>query len=164
MLDAYRPREAVTTSKIRIIIADDHQLVRASLHALLSSQLDMEVVAVAPNGREAVKLAKAHQPDVIVMDVVMPELDGISATEKILALNLRPRPQIVVLSFHNEVAIAERALKKGAAGFVSKQRASDDLPRAIRLVQNGKRFLGVNHSTKQPTKPDIATAAKSAPE
>ncbi len=125
--------------KIRILIADDHALVRLSIRALLNSQPDMEVVASAVDGEEAVNLAEVHEPDVIVMDIAMPELDGIRATEKILSADHSSK--IVVLSLHADRVLVQQALNKGAKGFVSKQRASDQLPQAVRAVHSGGKFF-----------------------
>jgi DNA-binding NarL/FixJ family response regulator len=129
-------------SKIRVLIADDHALVRSSIKALLENQFDMKVVATAVNGKEAVRLAEVHHPDVIVMDITMPELDGIHATEEISSLDLSS--QVVILSIHADAAIVQQALNKGAAGVVTKQRASDDLPAAVRSVHSGKRFFSAS--------------------
>lgn len=125
--------------KIRVLIADDHALVRFSIRALLNSQPDMEVVASAVDGEDAVFLAETIEPDVIVMDITMPEMDGIHATEKIRALD--PTSKIVILSLHADGALVRQAKDKGANGFVSKQNASDQLPEAVRTVYGGGRFF-----------------------
>jgi DNA-binding NarL/FixJ family response regulator len=131
--------------KIRVLVADDHALVRTSIKALLESQLDMKVVAMAANGNEAVRLTKVHLPDVIVMDISMPELDGIRATERISSLGLPA--QIIILSIHADGTILQQALNKGAAGVVTKQKASDDLPAAVRAVHGGKRYFSSSLSS-----------------
>lgn len=128
--------------KIRILIADDHALVRFSIRALLNSQPDMEVVASAVDGKDAVNLAEAHEPDVIVMDIAMPEMDGIRATEKIISHDHSSK--IVVLSLHADSVLIKQAFNKGAKGFVSKQKASDQLPQAVRTVHNGGRFFNAS--------------------
>lgn len=112
---------------------------RSSIQALLESQSDIEVVATAADGQEAFTLAKTHLPDVIIMDISMPVLDGIRATEKIHSLDLPTH--IVILSLHTDVTVVRQALSKGASGIVTKQKASDDLPEAIRTVHRGQRFF-----------------------
>ena len=136
---AKRFAESVMANKIRILVADDHALVRKSICALLDKQPDMEIVATAENGKEAVMLAAQTKPDVIVMDVSMPVVDGIEATEKIRSENTVS--SIVILSMHVSNMLVERALQKGAQAYVLKRYATQDLPQAIRAVINGEVFL-----------------------
>jgi DNA-binding NarL/FixJ family response regulator len=136
-------------AKIRILIADDHVLVRSTIRALLNSQPDMEVVAAAANGKEAINLAKACEPDIVVMDISMPELDGIRAIEKIRSLQLPLK--VVILSLYANVALVQQARNRGAKGFVAKQNAAEQLPEAIRRIQKGGLFF--NSSLPGATQP-----------
>ena len=126
-------------SSIRILIADDHALVRESIRAILANQGDMEIVATAGDGNEAVQLAMTHQPDVIVMDISMPSMDGLHATE--LIHRAQASINIVILSMHVNAALVQQALRMGARGYVLKRRATDELPEAIRAAVQGQVFL-----------------------
>lgn len=119
---------------IRVLIADDHALVRKSLLAMLEKEPDIEVVATAENGEEAVKQAEEVKPDIIVMDVSMPKLDGIRAAGKIKAKALEITPRIIMLSMHHSAALMEQAKENGALGYIVKQQANTDLIPAIRAV------------------------------
>ena len=129
----------MSSQKIRILIADDHSLVRKSIRVLLESQSDMEVVGTAVNGQEAVKLAQDNTPDIIIMDITMPEMDGIHATERIRALNLPA--QVILFSMNVNAVLVQQAVKKGVSGYVLKQHAAKELPQAIRTVLHGQRYF-----------------------
>ncbi len=124
---------------IRILVADDHALVRESIRAILANQEDMEIVATAGDGNEAIQLAVVHQPDVVVMDISMPSMDGIHATQ--LIHESQPDTRIVILSMHVNAALVQQALRMGARGYVLKRRATDELPNAIRTAVQGELFL-----------------------
>ena len=124
---------------IRILIADDHGVVAEGLKSLVEAQTDMEVVGVVGDGREAVRLARDAQPDVIVMDLSMPELNGADATRAILQRDAKCR--VIVLSMYAEREYVRRALKAGAAGYVVKRSAAKELVDAIRAVHAGQRYL-----------------------
>lgn len=124
---------------IRILIVDDYQVVRESLVAMLTQEPDMEVVGTADNGREAIEVAQATVPDVIVMDVSMPELDGIRAAGQIKALGLPS--SIIMLSMHHNSVLVQQARKNGAAGYIVKERAGSDLIPAIRAANEGSLSL-----------------------
>ncbi len=126
-------------SAIRILIADDHALVRESIRAILAGQGDMEIVATAGDGNEAVQLAMAYQPDVVVMDISMPSMDGLHATELIHLA--QEATNIIILSMHVNAALVQQALRMGARGYVLKRRATDELPEAIRAAVQGQVFL-----------------------
>jgi DNA-binding NarL/FixJ family response regulator len=126
-------------SAIRILIADDHALVRESIRAILAGQEDMEIVGTAGDGNEAVQLAMTHQPDVVVMDISMPSMDGLHATE--LIHRAQQEINIVILSMHVNAALVQQALRMGARGYVLKRRATDELPEAIRAAVQGQVFL-----------------------
>src|SRR5574340_481794 len=103
---------------IRVLLADDHSLMRAGLRALLKSLELVQVVAEAGNGHEAIQLAEQHQPDIVIMDIGMPELNGLEATARMVKLT--PAPRIIVLSMHANAEYVRRALQAGAAGYLLK--------------------------------------------
>ncbi len=124
---------------IRILLADDHTVVRKGLRLLLESQPGFTVVADAADGREAVALAAQHSPDVVVMDVAMPGLNGIEAARQIVAKS--PETAIVFLSMHSDEGYVLKALKAGARGYLLKDSADHDLINAVRAVTDGKAFF-----------------------
>lgn len=124
---------------IRILLADDHGVVRDGVRALLEKQTDMAVVAEAADGREAARLAEELLPDVVVMDVGMPNLNGIDATRRILAAN--PQIGVVILSMHQDESYVLRSLKAGAKGYLLKDSLRSDILDAIRAVAQGRSFL-----------------------
>ena len=125
--------------RIRILIADNHTLVREGLRALLQGHDDLEVVAEAATGREAVDGALRLRPDVVLMDIGMPELDGLTATRRIVGAN--PGIRVLVLTVHDSVEYFYRALEAGASGFLVKDTASAALVIAVRAVSEGGVFL-----------------------
>jgi two-component system, NarL family, response regulator LiaR len=126
-------------SKIRILLADDHAVVRQGTRQLLAREEDLEVVAEAGDGEEAVRLACAYSPDVAVMDIAMPKLNGIEATRQIKANN--PRISILALSAYDDDQYIFALLEAGAAGYLLKNVSADDLVRAIRAVAAGEAVL-----------------------
>lgn len=124
---------------IRVIVADDHAVVRQGFKALLNNEDDIEVVAEAANGQEAILLAREFIPDVIVMDLNMPEVNGIEATRQILKDN--PAIKIIILSMVLDKACVSFALKSGAAGYALKDCTSDELVTAIHSVKSGFPYL-----------------------
>jgi DNA-binding NarL/FixJ family response regulator len=124
---------------IDVIIADDHHLVRKGIRALLEGVPDIRVVAEAATGQEAVELAEKHRPQVIVMDISMPRLDGAQATERILSLNLQT--QVVILSMHSDSILAQQLLRQGVKGYLLKHSIADELPLAIRAASQGQVYL-----------------------
>jgi DNA-binding NarL/FixJ family response regulator len=125
--------------KIAILLVDDHTVVRQGLRALLSAEEDMEVVGEAENGRMAVGLAKKSNPDVVVMDVAMPLLNGLEATRQIL--KMLPTTKILVLTSYGDDECVSQLMDAGASGYLIKQTAANDLIRAIREVQRGNAFF-----------------------
>jgi len=124
---------------LRILIADDHGIVRAGLKLLLDRVPDMEVVGEAAEGREAVRLAGEVHPDIVIMDIGMPLLNGLDAASQIVREN--ERVGIIVLSMHTDESYILRALNAGAKGYLLKDHADEDLERAIRSVASGKPFF-----------------------
>lgn len=126
-------------SAIKVLLADDHGVVRKGLRFLLEQEPDITVAGEAADGREAVKLAKELQPAVIVMDIAMPQLNGIDATAQ--ALKVSPGSGVLILSMHNDESYILRALEAGARGYILKDNAEEHLVQAIRVVAQGKPFF-----------------------
>lgn len=133
---------------VRIILADDHTLVRAGIRALLEKLPGVEVLAEASDGREVLKLAVAHEPDVILMDVAMPGLNGLEATAR-LAKKL-PKARVIILSMHGNEEYVWRALKAGAAGYLLKKAATAELATALQHVAIGEFYLSREISARLP--------------
>jgi two-component system response regulator NreC len=125
--------------KLRILLADDHIVVRTGLRALLERQPNLKVVGESENGRETVELAASLGPDVVVMDVGMPILNGIEATKTIVTQ--RPATAVVILSMHADESYVMRALKAGARGYLLKDSAAADLISAIHAVSQNNSFF-----------------------
>ncbi len=123
----------------RILLADDHGVVRQGLRAVLARDALFEVIGESGDGREAVRLAEALQPDVVIMDISMPQLNGIQAAKQILKAN--PRTHIIILSMHSDETYLMRALQAGVKGYLLKESAEEDLIRAVRMVAQGKPFF-----------------------
>src|SRR5438105_12581666 len=124
---------------IRILIADDHGVVAEGLKHLIEAQQDMQVVATVGDGREAIRVAKETQPDVVLMDLSMPELNGADATRAVLEHD--PKCRVIILSMYSEREYVRRALKAGAVGYVVKRSAAKELVDAIRAAHAGQRYL-----------------------
>jgi len=124
---------------IRVVLADDHAVVRDGLAVLLEAQTDIEVVGAAANGRQAVRLVLELHPDVVVMDIAMPELNGIEATRQIH--DAVTSTQVLVLSMHSTTEHIFRALQAGARGYLLKDSAGAEVVDAIRVVHAGRRYL-----------------------
>jgi DNA-binding NarL/FixJ family response regulator len=124
---------------LRILIADDHGIVRGGLRLLLDRQPDMEVVAEASDGVEALEQALAHRPDVCILDVAMPKLTGLQAAREIKSH--APSTSVLMLSMHDDERYVFEALKAGASGYVLKREADQDLVSAVRAVDRGEPFL-----------------------
>ena len=124
---------------IRVLLADDHTVMRNGLRLLLERQPNLAVVGEASDGRETVRLAETVAPDVIVMDIAMPNLNGIEAARQITAT--RPETAIVILSMHSDESYVIRALKAGARAYLLKDSAEGDLISAIHAITDGKSFF-----------------------
>lgn len=125
--------------RISILLVDDHTVVRQGLHSLLEGETDIAVVGEAQNGREALELAKKTLPDVVLMDLAMPILNGVEATRRILK-NL-PDTKVLALSSYGDDDYVAQFMQVGGHGYLVKQTAADDLIKAIREVQRGNRFF-----------------------
>jgi two-component system, NarL family, response regulator NreC len=125
--------------KIHILLADDHAVVRQGFKMILAAQADMEIVGEAGNGREALDLAGQLQPDVIVMDVAMPELNGIEATRRIA--DVSPRSRVLALSMHKDSVYVREILRAGARGYLLKDSIASDLLAAVRAIARGEGYL-----------------------
>ena len=121
------------------MLADDHAVVRQGFKMILAAQPDMEIVGEAGNGREAVELAGTLQPDVIVMDVAMPELNGIEATRRLA--DTSPRTRVLALSMHKDSVYVREILRAGARGYLLKDSIASDLLAAVRAVARGEGYL-----------------------
>jgi DNA-binding NarL/FixJ family response regulator len=124
---------------IRVVIADDHHLVRQGLRALLENSREVEVVGEASTGYEAVELAEKLQPDVVVMDLSMPRLDGVQAATRIL--DLHTPTEVVVVSMHADTAIVQNLVRRGVKGYLLKDALATELMFAIRSASAGKLYL-----------------------
>ncbi len=124
---------------MRILIADDHGIVRNGLHAMFDAESDIDVIGEAMDGAQVVQMAAELSPDVIIMDITMPNLNGIEATRQILENN--PKTRIVALSVHAEKHIVKEMLSAGAAGYVLKTYLYDELSRAIHAVMESGYYL-----------------------
>jgi DNA-binding NarL/FixJ family response regulator len=125
--------------KIKVLLADDHVVVRQGLRALLSAEEDIEIVGEADNGRQAVALAKKFIPDVAVIDIAMPVLNGIEATRQIM--RAMPMTRVLILSSYSDDEYVQQLTEAGASGYLVKQTAANDLLKAIREAHKGNAFF-----------------------
>ncbi|MFB7585492.1 response regulator [Streptomyces sp. NPDC056169] len=145
---------------MRVVLADDERMVRTALRVILDAEPDLEVVGEAATGAEAVSVVRAARPDVVLMDVRMPEIDGIRATEQILGGMAEPPRIVVVTTFENDSYVYD-ALRVGAAGFLLKRAAAEELVAAVRLVARSDsllypaavRGLAAEHARRAPAPP-----------
>lgn len=134
---------------IRVVIADDHRLVRQGIHALLSNADNINVVGEAEDGEEAISLVEQLSPDVLVVDVSMPRLNGLEAAKRLFARG--HRTPIVVLSMYGEPDLVRRAFESGVSGYVLKQSTAAELVEAVRAAVDGERFLSSALEELRPT-------------
>lgn len=127
------------SKKIRILLADDHAVVRQGFRMILGAQTDMEIVGEAGNGREAVSMSEQLHPDIVVMDVAMPELNGIEATRRITESS--PHTRVLALSMHKDSVYVREILRAGARGYLLKDSIDVDLLAAVRSVAKGEGYL-----------------------
>jgi DNA-binding NarL/FixJ family response regulator len=142
--------------QITVLLAEDHMIVREGFRKMLELESDFEIVGEAPDGRKAVALAKKFHPDVVLMDIAMPQLNGLEATRQIL--KAVPTIKVLMLSAHSDDAYVNNATESGAVGFLLKQTSAHEVCRAIREVQKGKTFFSPSISRRQdrihPLSPD----------
>jgi len=126
---------------IRVVLADDHTLVRAGIRALLQNLVGIQVVAEASDGHEALDLIDTHQPDVVLMDIAMPGLNGLEATARVA--HARPQVSVLILSMHATEEYVMQALHAGASGYLLKSAVTTELELAIRAVARGETYLSL---------------------
>jgi two-component system response regulator NreC len=124
---------------MRLLITDDHGVLRAGLRALLNNEPDLEVVGEAANGEEALRLAGELQPDVILMDISMPGVDGIETTQRLM--ELRPDVRVLILTFQEDECLLQAAIRAGAAGYILKRAVESELINAIWAVSRGELYV-----------------------
>ncbi len=124
---------------IKVLLADDHSIVRAGLRRIVEESGDIEVVAEAEDGREAIQLVQKIDPDVAVIDISMPDLDGLEVISRLQ--NLHPKLPILVLTMHEEGQYVVRTIQAGAKGYLTKQSAPEQFVKAIRKIYDGKRYI-----------------------
>jgi two-component system response regulator NreC len=127
------------TMRIKVLLVDDHKITRDGLIALIEKQSNMEVVGEADNGRDAIRLMKKSVPDVVIMDISMPDLNGIDATRQILAIS--PVTKVIALSMYSDRHYVEGMLSAGVSGYLIKNCAFDELVQAIFAVMSGQSYL-----------------------
>ena len=125
--------------KYRIFVADDHRIVRDGLRSLIENEDDLEFTGTAENGRKTLQMARKLKPDVIIMDIAMPDLNGIDATSQITSEF--PEVKVIALSMHSEKQLIDRMLRAGASGYLLKESAFEELIKAIRIVCSGRKYL-----------------------
>jgi len=150
-----RPRVELKMKPLRVLLADDHVLVRAGIHSLLNQLDGIDVVGEASNGREALELVEMHRPGVVLMDIDMPELNGLDATARIVSRF--PSVRVIILSVHGTEEHVLQALRAGAAGYLLKNISPAELDHAIRSVNEGN-----NHITDSVAKHVVARLVEGA--
>jgi DNA-binding NarL/FixJ family response regulator len=138
--------EQATMKRITILIVEDHAIVRQGLRRMLDLEADLEVVGEAQDGRQAIEMAKKFHPDVVLMDVAMPMLNGLEATRQVI--KALPATKVLILSAHGDLAYVTNAMECGAAGFLLKQTSASEMYRAIREVHKGKTFFSPSISKR----------------
>src|ERR1700677_4878609 len=128
--------------RIAVLLAEDHTIVRQGLRLLIEADGDIEIIGEAKTGREAVKMTSDLRPEIVVMDIAMPLLNGIEATRQIL--KAFPATKVLILSAHSDPEYVEQVVKAGALGFLVKQSSGDILAKAIRELHNGKTFFAAS--------------------
>jgi DNA-binding NarL/FixJ family response regulator len=129
----------MSAGRVRVVLADDHDMVRAGIRSVLSTQPDVDVVAEAENGPAAVEAAQRYRPDVAILDITMPGLNGVSATQRILAIGGGTR--VIALSMHAEAQFVTSMLDAGASAYLLKNTAARELVTALRAVMRGETYL-----------------------
>lgn len=125
--------------KIKILLVDDHKILRDGICSIVKGYSDMEVIGEAADGNEALRLVEELSPDVVIMDISMPELNGIDATRRIIADH--PGIKVIALSMHHDKQFVSEIFKAGASGYLLKDCAFDELEQAVRIVMDGKTYI-----------------------
>lgn len=133
-------------NKIKVLLADDHTVVRQGINSLLKAEADIEVVGEAENGRQAVQMAKTLLPDIVIMDIAMPQLNGLEATRQIIKEGIPTK--VLVLSSYSDDEYVHQLTEAGAAGYLIKQTAANDLIKAIREAYRGNAFFSPSISKR----------------
>lgn len=123
----------------KVLLVDDHKIMREGISALLRKYSEFEVVGQAADGRQALEMASQHKPDIVIMDVGMPNLNGVDATKQLLSVN--PDIKIMALSTHSDGAVVAKMVKAGAKGYILKESAFDELIEGLNTLQDGRTFL-----------------------
>jgi len=151
----------MTTKRIRVLLADDHSLVRQGFRRILEDEFDIEVVGEASGGAEAIELDKQLNPDIVVLDMAMPEINGLHAAIEIL--RKEPRRRILMLSMHNDEQYMRNALDAGVSGYILKSALETDLIRAVRTVAEGGQFFSAEIAALKSLRADDAKPADNDP-
>jgi DNA-binding NarL/FixJ family response regulator len=143
--------------RITVLLAEDHTIVREGFRKMLELEADMEVAGEAQDGRQAIAMAKKLRPDVVLMDIAMPRLNGLEATRQLL--KVLPATKVLILSAHSDDAYVKNATESGAVGFLLKQTSSHNVCLAIREIQKGNTFFSPSISKRRnrPTAPENST-------
>lgn len=138
---------------VKIILADDHEVVRQGLKTILKARPEWEIIAEAENGQEAIEAVRDHKPDVIILDITMPVMSGLEATQAIC--NLRLGTHVLIFTMHDSKSLVKAVRSAGADGYVLKSRAARDLIKAIEAMLGGGTFFGPEsgYESEQPEKP-----------
>src|SRR5208283_1807348 len=137
----------MSMKRITVLLAEDHTIVREGFRKMLELEDDLEVVGEAQDGRQAVALVKKLRPEIVLMDIAMPLLNGIEATRQIL--KAIPAAKVLILSAHNDDAYVENATQAGATGFLLKQTSADEVCQAIREIRKGKTYFSASVSRRR---------------
>jgi DNA-binding NarL/FixJ family response regulator len=151
----------MTTKRIRVLLADDHSLVRQGFRRILEDEFDIEVVGEASGGAEAIELDRQLNPDIVVLDMAMPEINGLHAAIEIL--RKEPRRRILMLSMHNDEQYMRNALDAGVSGYILKSALETDLIRAVRTVAEGGQFFSAEIAAFMGQRADDAKPADNDP-
>jgi len=151
----------MTPKRIRVLLADDHSLVRQGFRRILEDEFDIEVVGEASGGAEAIELDKQLNPDIVVLDMAMPEINGLHAAIEIL--RKEPRRRILMLSMHNDEQYMRNALDAGVSGYILKSALETDLIRAVRTVAEGGQFFSAEIAALKSQRADDAKPADNDP-
>jgi two-component system, NarL family, invasion response regulator UvrY len=142
--------------RIRILLVDDHDLIRRNIRRLLAAQADFELVAEATNGMDAIRQAHEHQPDVILLDISLPELSGLAALPQIQ--KKAPKSRVLMVTNHDDAVVARASFSAGALGFLTKSDVSAQLAGAIRQVYGNQSFLSKGIKLQDEQSPILPSA------